>query len=186
MSESMQRLEEVLGEPERVVVPPPWDRSAAETGIVLPQDYRAFVDRYGSVRIYDDLLVWSPSIQFDPHGFEKFVRASRFAEEDILLAYEDKEEEIPFEVHPAPGGLLGWANNSKGDYCFWHMVGEDPEAWPVVVWIQDDLKWDVVDATTTEFLADVITGSYGLANDILTRIQGAPLWKHEGDWTGRF
>ncbi|WP_371484233.1 SMI1/KNR4 family protein [Kitasatospora sp. NBC_00315] len=186
MSRPLQRIQDILGEPERAVAPPPWDRCAAETGVVLPQDYRAFVDRYGSVRICNDLLVWVPSAQFDPHGFEKFVRANRFAEEDILLAYEDREEEIPFEIHPAPGGLLAWANNTKGDYCFWHTVGTDPDAWPVVVWIQDDLRWDVVDVTATELLADVVTGSYHLADILLTRVKGAPLWKQDGDWNGRF
>ncbi|GGV39007.1 hypothetical protein GCM10010495_65390 [Kitasatospora herbaricolor] len=186
MSRSLRRIEEIFGDPVRAVVPPPWNRSAAEAGIVLPRDYRAFVDRYGSVRICNDLLVWTPMVQFDPQGFTRFVRETRFAEEDVLLAYEDREEEIPFEVRAVPEGLLAWANNTKGDYCFWHMIGMDPDAWPVVVWIQDDLRWDVVDATTTDFLADVITGAYDLAGDILTRIKDAPLWKHAGDWNGRF
>ncbi|WP_392508558.1 hypothetical protein ACF3NT_04200 [Naumannella halotolerans] len=47
----------------------------------------------------------------------------------------------------------------NGDACFWHITGEDPETWTVVVDAARDPAWERFDMSTTSFLYGVLSGS---------------------------
>ncbi|MFF2630482.1 hypothetical protein ACFVUN_32545 [Kitasatospora griseola] len=62
IEEMLDRLGTVIGPPPAGgVVPVPWELGPEVMGFQLPADYRAFVDRYGSVSIRGELHIYAPS-----------------------------------------------------------------------------------------------------------------------------
>ncbi|WP_282204254.1 hypothetical protein [Kitasatospora fiedleri] len=76
VEEMLERLGAVIGPPpEGGVAPVPWEIAPEVMDFQLPADYRAFVDRYGSISIRDELHVFAPSLvptskTGQPLGFE--------------------------------------------------------------------------------------------------------------------
>jgi hypothetical protein len=188
MHHAVEQLVQILGAPpvENTLVP--WDQAPAEIGFQFPSDYREFLDIYGSIAIRDELSIWSPSLRPDvpgrPGGFPGFVDGTTFGVgEHLADAFEEGNfRECPYPVFPAPGGVLGWANNPNVDHCFWLTEGNDPDRWPIVIWYRQGGEWDRFDGGMAEFILAVVTGRYPMADDIAPEEPGVPLWTPRGDW----
>ncbi|MHC6630271.1 hypothetical protein ACYTFC_29925 [Streptomyces globosus] len=81
--------------------------------------------------------IWSGWLRFHTPlrtGGRRFLTHA----EDTADAYRDLEDAFPdrcpLTVWPDPGGFLSFANSIDGDHLGWLTEGEDPDAWPLIVW----------------------------------------------------
>ncbi|MFJ8478366.1 hypothetical protein [Kitasatospora sp. NPDC094011] len=91
---------------------------------------------------------------------------------------EDSPDLCPYPVYPEPGGLLYWASNYNGDHCFWLTEGDDPDRWPVVVWLRGEFPdgWHRYDMGMARFLLLALSGEDSTLDDLGVATSTAPVW----------
>ncbi|WP_405009886.1 hypothetical protein [Kitasatospora sp. NBC_01539] len=196
VEEMLDRLGAQIGPPpEGGVVPVPWELGPGVMGFQLPVDYRAFVDRYGSVSISGELHVYAPSgarsVEVGaPLGFEGFL----YDTTDpygycawLAQAYRDGDvEECPYPLFPADGGLLKWGNNYNSDHFFWLMRGPDPDRWPVAARFHVRRDWELFEGGFLEFLLAAVTERYPYHGAVVPggvqEVGDGRSYRPRGDW----
>jgi hypothetical protein len=185
----LERLRQLMGPAVPLGAPVPWAAAGEEIDFTFPADYRAFIDLYGSVRIHDELLVWSPTKRGwrpgGPGGFAGLLGETTDAGTvgrwlaDMHVRW---PRQHPYPVYPDPGGLVLWAGTRNGDRCCWLTEGADPDRWPVVVWFGRSTGWERFEGGTAEFLAAVLTGANEVVRELCPPRPGIPSWAREGGW----
>ncbi|MFA4082852.1 hypothetical protein [Mycobacteroides salmoniphilum] len=146
-----------------------WEAIESSIGARLPDDYRSIVDHYGWGGFYEDLAIWvPPTLSVPEHGDITIqgpwardslagLRASIPASDvwvfpDGTSAPVDLGDDanIPF---------LGWGANSGGCYGYWHMIGPDPNTWPVV-YTNLGGNWDYHPGGLAEYLLAKLSNTY--------------------------
>ncbi|MFW0783564.1 hypothetical protein AAFP35_03510 [Gordonia sp. CPCC 206044] len=151
--------------------PPTFDFEACEhaLGVPLPDDYRNLVATYGLGEFDDDLMVWVP-----PHPeveADNTITSMSGAARDALIQLrptipdtatwllpDGTEHQVELgSENPPP--FIGWGRSNGGMYGFWHIIGDDPNAWPVVY---TDLggAWDYDPRGLLEFVFAKVSGLY--------------------------
>jgi hypothetical protein len=147
----------------RAILPPPptpveahgktWSVVEQEIGTQLPDDYKIFIDQYGSGRING--FIWV----FNPFASGRFINLGRQIV-DRLGALEtlarDFGEQCPYPCFPQKGGLLPFAATDNGDVIYWITDG-DPNAWRVAVNQARGPKYEEFSLNATGFLAGILT-----------------------------
>ncbi len=117
------RLKATLGPAQPVNSQVPWDRSIEEIGIAFPEDFREFVDTYGSVTINKLLHIPSPQRQprrfTEPEGIVGFAHYVWFSSinggqgqlRDRIRTRWPKTQ--PYPIWPEAGGLILWGWNER-------------------------------------------------------------------------
>lgn len=139
--------------PNPVEVPRAEDWSSVETQLgKLPDDYKAFVERFGTGTINGFMYVLNPASK---NRYLNLVREM----EPILGALRELRESgepCPYPLHPEPGGLLPFGKTDNGDALFWLTQGE-ADVWTVVVNAARDATYETFECDATDFLAGVLT-----------------------------
>jgi SMI1-KNR4 cell-wall len=97
-----------------------WSEQEREHGIVLPDDYREYIDLYGAGAFYGCLAINSP-----------------FSERNNLWQYHWQYRDYfvslqkQFPVFPEENGILAVGGDDNGDVLFWHTKGT-PNTWSMV------------------------------------------------------
>ncbi|MEU8516821.1 SMI1/KNR4 family protein [Kitasatospora sp. NPDC048722] len=148
------------GRPRSREWPVDWSSAEARLGTALPADYRELAEHFGPGTFADFLNVRLPG---PPSGsdvpFPAFrclvEKARRLAE----LAAEPGIADVyfPHRLHPAPGGLLQWADSERADQFYWLTEGTDPNRWPVIARNEDGDHQARFDGSTTEFIHRLLT-----------------------------
>ncbi|MEU1425074.1 SMI1/KNR4 family protein [Kitasatospora sp. NPDC005751] len=181
MSHTLGDLEAIMGMPDYPPLEVPWNKAVEQLGVPFPSDYRAFIERYGPVCFSGDLVVASPSLKPDILDEARFDGLYRF-NQNLSQMMEQWGGWFPEAVRPygpflAPGGLLGWASNTSADYFCWHMVGSDPDQWPVVVWRYGGDEMNRFDGGMVDFLVAVLSGEFPDAEEMIDRNLDPCIWK---------
>ncbi len=119
-------------------------------GVTLPPDFRALVSRFPTGYFSSFLELASP------------VRLASgnsplLAEMEEALDVLREHSDVPYPVHPQPGGLLPWGRSTEGHVFFWQTKGSDPARWPTVFCDDELTAWGEYHGTASEFLRDVLT-----------------------------
>ncbi|MGW1998452.1 SMI1/KNR4 family protein [Embleya sp. NPDC001921] len=119
-------LRERLGEPQcrGWARPTLWAASEAYLGLVLPTDYKAFLDLYGPGAV--DGYVW-----LDRPTDGSREEAERLWHRGVWEGMHP--DSCPWPFHPAQGGLLEWGHDEQGNTYFFLALEPDPDDWRVVV-----------------------------------------------------
>ncbi|MCM2389787.1 SMI1/KNR4 family protein [Streptomyces albipurpureus] len=129
-----------------------WAAAEARLGTALPSDYKWLAEMFGH-GAFDEYL-------------ELFVPGACFSSRDIILNTKRSGEWArtnsgdlwePYDVYPAPGGLLEWAHSEQADQFFWLTEGLDPDRWPILATPDLPDSWVRFDGTTTEFIYRILT-----------------------------
>jgi hypothetical protein len=147
-----------------VVLPPPanpvdapafhdWGNITERFGLVLPSDYTAFVQAYGSGIVSDFLTVFNPfSANSNINVDAMFSRLSSLRELRML-----DPEELPYPLFFEPGGLLPWGESVDGDIYCWITDNEISTFWRVVVCLRSGGS-ELCESNMTTFLLDGLRG----------------------------
>jgi hypothetical protein len=149
----------------RSIVPPPadpleagrpdrWPEVEAKLGTALPDDFKAFTERYGSGKFDDFLYLFNP-FAADPAG--NLLAAS----DTVLAAYRGSRAKfpnrLPLPPWPEPGGLLPLGRSDNGNELYWLTEGPPP-SWPVVAFAGRSTRHEVHRHPVTGFLALLLSG----------------------------
>ncbi|MFD7688118.1 SMI1/KNR4 family protein [Streptomyces sp. NPDC059781] len=122
-------------------------------GITLPSDYKRLAEWYPTFVLGDFLLVAFP----DPGEEHDWLRGIRNELEGTVQAWWEADMSIGLRPHPAPGGLLPWAESNEGDKLLWTTDGTDPRQWSVTVASRNGGWWHY-EGGAVQFLAEYCDG----------------------------
>ncbi|WP_081651639.1 SMI1/KNR4 family protein [Cupriavidus sp. WS] len=151
---SFARINEILPRPTTPVELPvndDWSALEARLGIVFPQDYKQFIQEYGSGRIANFLWILNPFSKNSNINLENQLQIQRRVLADLSLY----GESIPYGVFPVPGGVLPFGITDNGDMLYWLTLNK-PEGWKIVVNESRSPEWEVFDLGFAEFLLQLI------------------------------
>ncbi|MFJ3904024.1 hypothetical protein [Streptomyces sp. NPDC090025] len=122
-----------------------WARTEQLLGFVPPADYRSWADAYPQLVIDGFLIVRHPAAA-PPNLLT--------AGDDLLfmdrLLREADPDDVPYPLHPEPGGLYPWGTTTNGERLHWHPAADQ------VVVIGRSGNWEHP-GTMTTFLTAVLT-----------------------------
>jgi hypothetical protein len=135
------------GAPER------WPEVEDAIGTVLPDDYKALIERYGSGKFDDFLYLLNP--------FARDEAGNLLHEKDTMLAaYAETRAKfprrLPLPPYPEPGGLLPLGRSDNGNELYWLTEGA-PADWGVVAFAARSTRHEVHHHPVTEFLAGLLS-----------------------------
>jgi len=162
---SLERLIQFIlppSEPYETVTPKAWEKIEQRLGIPLPPDYKAFINDYGTGSFDDFIIVYNPFAQneyLNPFfALDTLHQADRQTQ---LLGDRVWTAVHPFELYPAPNGLLPWGcttpavplggTTNFGDTFFWQIKGP-PETWETIFYNLRSGEYEVWKYPQTEFL----------------------------------
>ncbi|EST22117.1 hypothetical protein N566_26865 [Streptomycetaceae bacterium MP113-05] len=133
-------------------------------GVDLPSDFKELARAYRTLEFDEFLRVPVPQ----PGKEEKYVDGMRY-ELEIMQDLVDEDMTEGHVGFPEPGGVIPWSESLSGDVFYWRFVGEDPDAWPVVVNSRNQEWWEF-EGGAIAFLVGLIDGSverWGLPDAVL-------------------
>lgn len=147
------------------VMPPPnepiaaagdWTSAEKDLGTALPDDYKVFIERYGSGLSAEFINVLNPfdkrdTMNLKKRGDEQYHHP---LDQDGVNLGELKAN--GFSAFPEAGGLLPFAITDNGDVISWKTEGE-PNQWTVVVQGARTYKFDAFGIGMVGFLLEVLS-----------------------------
>ncbi|MGW0733159.1 hypothetical protein [Streptomyces sp. NPDC002851] len=130
------------------------DWAAVETriGTALPSDYKRLAELFGHGAFDGYLHIHVPEAAFKSDDLVRHTEwLGQWAKAHRSGLWE------PYEVYPAPGGLLEWAGSEQADQFYWLTEDPDPDRWPILA--KEDIpdSWQRFDGTTAEFIYRMLT-----------------------------
>ncbi|MEV7774571.1 SMI1/KNR4 family protein [Kitasatospora sp. NPDC086791] len=129
-----------------------WAAVEQAWGLRFPRDYTEFIARYGNGGIEECVSVLAPDELMPPDAPQPGMH--NLTEEARWLFEEDGE---PTEEVRCAEQLVAWGGSSTADTLCWLTVGDDPDAWPVVVLGRNGGAPQVFRMGMAEFLHRMLT-----------------------------
>ncbi|MBD0670426.1 SMI1/KNR4 family protein [Streptomyces sp. CBMA156] len=141
---ALDGLRERLGEPQwwGQARPELWSASQACLGLVLPTDYKAFLDLFGPGAV--DGYLW----------LDRPVDGTREEAEELWPLEEKRRDDLevhPWPFHPEEGGLINWGHDEQANWYYFLTLEPDPDDWRIIVRSEIG-EWFETAGTFTEFL----------------------------------
>ncbi|MFE6050513.1 SMI1/KNR4 family protein [Kitasatospora sp. NPDC056446] len=130
-----------------------WAAAGSAWGFRFPRDYAEFVARYGQGEIDRSLTVFAPDELMPAGAPQPGMRG--MTEEARWLFEEDGE---PTEAVRSAEQIVAWGGSCTADTLGWLTVGDDPDAWPVLVLGRNGGAPLVYDMGMAEFLHGLLSG----------------------------
>ncbi len=133
-------------------------------GTPLPEDYKAFIDLYGTGIIQPaEFWVRNFLVSHDLVHLGAPLHAARNA-----------GQLGSFNIFPEPNGLLAWGLSNFGHYCCW-KVGGEPAAWEIVIFFDDMTSHLSVSSNSmTGLVAELLELSSSLVGTVFHKTMFAP------------
>lgn len=101
-----------------------WLAVELKTGLPLPDDYKAFIDMFGTGTFCDIRIVGpDPCDDFDMFNLMRLQHDRATAS--------NRAGRLAF--HPDPEGLVAWGETTDGWTCHWRLTAPDPNKWGVAM-----------------------------------------------------
>lgn len=141
--------------PQEAADPAGWRKIEEALGLTLPDDYKWFLENYGTGCVSMFLWVLNP---FSSNKNLNLIEQADRLSEEYRRTTEETRGTCPFPIRPEEGGLLPFAISDNGDVFFWLTRSSEPERWPVVANMSRSDVYEAHERTMTEFLAGVVRG----------------------------
>jgi hypothetical protein len=155
------------------LVPPPaeprnaqgdWDQIQQNLGLVLPADYKEYVELYGSGVLCSFFSIHSPFALERQYGVS--TRQAWSARAEIFRDWgEETHQEVPFPIYPEPTGLLPWGTYGDVDVLGWR-TGVVPDRWFIVYLDHWDGFFELREMGFLRFLVAAIKGEVPLPDNV--------------------
>jgi hypothetical protein len=139
--------------------PKAWETVQERLGIPLPDDYKVFIDRYGTGSFNGFIIPYNPFAVNEYFNLFQALDAHHLASRQTQLMADTTWSAVsPFELYPAPDGLLPWGTTTNfGDTFFWQISGP-PETWVTIFYNLRTGEYEVWKMTFTSFLTKLLFG----------------------------
>lgn len=131
-----------------------WSRVSESWGREFPEDYRRFIEMYGAGTIDRYLVVLGPELK----GEEPLTDGMLMETLDAQDAWSEARKSS--ELSGSSPELIAWAADASADILCWDASGSDPNAWPILVYNQDDYEWSRYECGMVEFLVRVLRAGF--------------------------
>ncbi|MFF3017263.1 SMI1/KNR4 family protein [Streptomyces sp. NPDC057939] len=154
MTAALERLKELLGEPAcwGWARPRLWEAAEEHLGLLLPADYKAFLDLYGP-GAFDGFLHMGRPEDGTPDELERLWPMSGRSR------HHDDPDRYPFTFRPQPRGLIEWGGEEDGTFYYFLPEEPDPADWRIVIETEDG-EWHETPGPITDFLLNLIEGPH--------------------------
>ena len=136
-----------------------WQQFEATTGLMLPDDYKAFINTFGTGHIEAVIFPYNPFCQ---RSRLKAYYDYRTWLQEVTAIKEMKhmfgEDVFPFPTYPDPGGLLPWGTTDTGDRLLWQTAAQT-EQWSIVLNEARSSNFETFHGSMTNFLCGLLTGA---------------------------
>ncbi|WP_395297014.1 SMI1/KNR4 family protein [Kitasatospora hibisci] len=129
-----------------------WAAVESAWGFRFPRDYVEFITRYGEGSIEACIFVGAPDELMPPDAPKPGLRD--LTEEARWLFEEDGE---PTDEVRSADQIVAWGGSSTADTLAWLTVGDNPDAWPVLVLSRNGGAPQVYGMGMAEFLHGMLT-----------------------------
>jgi hypothetical protein len=130
-----------------------WQKIEDDLGISLPDDYKEFINVFGTVQIGDFIYVLSPFTE-NPHLNLK-EQVFEILEGFRSLGSFFGGEKYTHPLYPDKGGLLPWGFSINGDHLFWLTQGE-PRDWRIAVDESRGASFETYNQSMSGFLSKLL------------------------------
>ncbi|EBV1891964.1 hypothetical protein DN122_24915 [Salmonella enterica subsp. enterica serovar Coquilhatville] len=148
----IRKIMPVPENPYEIRVNDDWAAVESELRIVLPDDYKMFIDEYGSGSINGFLWVFSP---FVDNPYIHLIETGR-ARISALTELKQKGEKFPYELFPSEEGCLPFGATDNGDTLFWKL--EKMGSWKIVINEARSPLCDEFNLGWSEFMYELLLG----------------------------
>ncbi len=131
----------------------PWASVESAIGTALPDDYKSFIERYGSGRINCFLWIFNP---FSQRPYVNLGSQISLKLDALKTLARDFGEKCPYPLFPEDDGLLPLGITDNGDVIHWLRRGE-PNDWKIVVNEARGPRYEEFDGDVTSFLRRMLT-----------------------------
>ena len=144
----LERLMELVPPPKEPMCagsPEQWPEVEQKLGTTLPDNYKIFINKYGSGGFY---------------GFLEVISSFRLRNDLVSKFWQSRDFYITngfFPVYPDPGGLLLAGGDENGNSLHWLTKGE-PNEWPLVYLEDEHAGYELYEMTLAQFLVEWISG----------------------------
>jgi len=146
------------------LVPPPtkpfeigspkgWKIVQERLGVSFPPDYKSFIDCYGTGTFNDFITPYNPFTSIDYLNTFQVLDAHHQARHQPGLGGDTSWSVVaPFDLYPAPDGLLPWGTTTKFDHVFFWQITGLPESWVTIFYNLRVGEYEVWKIPFTSFL----------------------------------
>lgn len=158
MKNSLEELKSMLPIPanpvENIV---DWENVEQKLGTKLPEDYKQFINTYGSGSLGEFMMLLNPTSQNKYlNTFKKMEAMSDFDHKQ--REFSNIDDTYPIPLYPNSGGILIWGITDNGEELYWLTTGE-PDNWKIIYNSTRDGEFETYDESVTSFLTKVVKGT---------------------------
>jgi hypothetical protein len=107
-----------------------WSAVEKQLTTRLPDDYKRFIEHYGTGRVAG--LLW-PLNPFSSNEHLNLLKKAPVILDAERTLRDSFPKYHPWPLFPEPGGMLPWCSTDNGDYILWRTIGE-PNEWTVFIY----------------------------------------------------
>ncbi|MCJ7703536.1 MAG: hypothetical protein MUO62_18290 [Anaerolineales bacterium] len=134
--------------------PKKWRIVKEHLGIPLPEDYKAFIDCYGTGTFNNFILVYNPFAAHEDANLFQIIDTHHQAKRHTRLRGDPLWSVVaPFELFPESVGLLPWGTTPDFDISFFWQVSGSPDTWVTIVYNLRVGEYEVWKMPCTSFLS---------------------------------
>nr|WP_317356409.1 SMI1/KNR4 family protein [uncultured Tyzzerella sp.] len=130
-----------------------WLKFEKKLGIILPNDYKDFIETYGTGSINNFIWFLTPFSEDDNINYLKRMNI-------MLQSYNVSKNNFPEEfihnTYPEKNGLLPWGYTENGDEMFW-LINDNIEDWLIIAYESRSSKFYSYEMSFVEFIYKLIT-----------------------------
>ena len=129
-----------------------WSNFEDQLGRSWPDDYKIFLNRYGTGQIGNFLWILNPFAKNPNIGLEKilYFQNSYKKMREIFPGYYSRN------TFPEKNSFLTWAVTDNGESIFWEVNSEEPDKWNVGVHSVDQGEEEIFEMKMLEFLCNLV------------------------------
>ena len=117
-----------------------WERLENAIGMAYPSSFKEFIGVYGGSVWFDNLSPFYTEAKSDGE-VKKFLKS---VEEKLKRlrgnTYDEDYNCLELPLFPEKGGLLPFMIDYAGNLYNWLSVQENPEKWPIAVWLTGSIR----------------------------------------------
>jgi hypothetical protein len=165
--------------------PKQWEVVQGRLGTPLPPDYKAFTDHYGIGQFNNFVVPYNPFTSNEYLNLFQALDVHHHANRQVQMKGRTTWSIVdPFELYPAPEGLLPWGTTTRFRFTFFWQLSGPSDTWSTILYDLQTGEYEVWKMPFTSFLVGLFSKeieSVLLSDDFFPKDQRAVFQPYQGD-----